>query len=182
MWGRRIALTVAAAAALVVAGGWPALATFTENTAGCQGSATITGGDGKTYTVNAADATATVPREGTVSWRGSTTKVVKNHSGYIAIKIGPATFDINTWGSPNKKGSTSKAGTREMPKELKWAPPGEYLVTGAHAGKGGKCAGSILITVQGSPFSTAGGIVALAGTVVFALLTALSGLAKKVTN
>ena len=179
MWGRRIAVTTLAGAALVVAGSWPALATFTVNTAGCSGSATIAGTDGKTYKVNAAKASADVPREGTVTWQGGTSKVVKNHSGSISIKIGPASIPIDSWASPNKKGSTSASGTREMPSALKWVPPGEYLVTGGHAGKGGRCSGSIVLNVQGSAFSTPGGIVALAGTVVFAALTLLAGLAKK---
>jgi hypothetical protein len=179
MWRRRIAGIAAAMAALIILSAGPASAKFSVNTAGCAGKATITGKNGKTYVVKASASKATIPREGSVAWQGSTKRVVKDHSGSIGIKIGPLTFKIDSWGSPNQNGDKTASGTRDMPSALKWAPPGKYLLTGSHAGKGGKCVGSITLTVEGSPFSTASGLGVVGGTVVFGLMTVAAGIARK---
>jgi len=91
--------------------------------------------------------------------------------------LGPFKIHFYTWKSANSSNKSSDSGQRKYPKELKDVPPGEYHVTGGHFGAEGSCTGEMTIIVDGGFLSNPAGIVALVGTIVFALavLTALLG-------
>ncbi|MGH2808990.1 MAG: hypothetical protein ACRDKT_17135 [Actinomycetota bacterium] len=166
------------AVAFALALGGTAQARFTQNEIGCAGRATITSPGGGRVTVRATDTTATVPRQGSVAWQGSTKQVSKNHSGSITVRIGPGNVPVADWGDPNDKGQTKKAGTRPMPAAFADVPPGIYLVSGKHTGDTGSCAGEIEVTITGdgsAPWKP----IALTGTGLFAAATLAAGIARK---
>jgi hypothetical protein len=131
-----------------------ALAEITEDEIGCSGSADIKAEDGGTTHIDAEDTKATVPREGTVRWRGATADAVHNHNGSIELDLGLDGVPIDDWGSENEGDEIEKRGTRELPEVLKWLPPGTYLVTGFHSGDEGSCDGEIEITLEGGSLDT----------------------------
>ena len=147
----------------------PAHATFTENEIGCRASAIIRDEDGKTTRVNAQDAKATLPREGTVRWTGSTAEPVHNHSGEIGLDLGLDTVPIESWGSANNKDETAKSDREEIPAVLKYLPPGKYLIAGSHSGDEGSCAGEIEVTLEGGTIDTVWKVGGVALTVLMGL-------------
>jgi hypothetical protein len=162
---RRLANTalafLGATGVLVLVQSAVASTTITEDDIGCSGSADITSDDGEKTHIDAEDAEATVPREGTVRWRGVTDEAVHNHEGEIVVDTGLSDIPIDDWGSENAKDETEKRGRKQLPEVLKYLPPGTYLVTGSHSGDEGSCAGEIEITLEGGPEVAwkAGGVV-----------------------
>lgn len=133
----------------------PAAAEFTENEIGCAGSARITSDDGKTYDIDATDKTAVVPREGSAAWDGTVSTVTHDHSGEIAIQIGPVKQKIDDWGpSPNDGDEPSKSDVKEIPSFFAQVPSGKYELSGFHQGNEGRCAGKITVEIDGGPFDT----------------------------
>jgi hypothetical protein len=175
---RHVALTFLMASGFLVLSAGVAQATFSSNEIGCAGRATITSPDGGTVTVRATDAKATVPRQGSVAWQGSTKQVSKDHQGSIVVKIGPGSVPVADWGDPNDKGEKSKRGRRPMPVGFAEIPPGVYIVSGEHSGDTGSCSGQIEITIEGdggAPWKP----IALTGTGLFAAATLAAGIARK---
>lgn len=135
------AISLGAGLALVFAA--PAMATFNENNIGCKGSAKVVGDDGTRVTVNAEDARVVIPRKGIAKWRGSTGPAVHNHHGMVFLDLGVADMTLGTWGSENEKDEKSKKGTKTLPSNLEFAPPGIYAVAGFHEGDEGSCSGRV---------------------------------------
>ena len=149
----------------------PAGATINApNSIGCAGQAEIPT-KGGTITINATQGTAHVPRSasGPVTYSGSVTTITHNHHGYVAVVLGPFKIHFYSWKSANSSNKSSDSGQKKYPKELKDVPPGEYHVTGGHFAPEGSCTGEMTIIVDGGFLSTPFGLVALIGTIVFAL-------------
>ena len=150
----------------------PAGATINSpNSIGCAGQAVIPEGNGKTVTINADQSTAHVPRTATgpVTYSGSVKTITHNHHGYVAVVLGPFKIHFYSWKGANKSNKPSDSGQKKYPKELKNVPPGEYRVTGGHFAPEGSCTGEMTLIVDGGFLSNPAGIVALVGTIVFAL-------------
>jgi len=164
----------------LVVGAAPAGATINQNSLGCQGQAVITPKHGAPITINANQREAHVPRSAAapVTYQGSVSTVTHNHHGYVAVTVGPFKIHFYSWSSANRSNKTSDSGTRAYPSELADVPPGKYRVTGGHFSPQGSCTGEMTIIVDGSPLSSPIGIAAAAGTVVFAGLVLLAGLAR----
>jgi hypothetical protein len=178
---RRLGGTVAsgAVAVLVVlaSGAPPAGAELTVNEVGCAGSAVITPDDGGApVTVDAEDDTVVLPAgAGDATYEGSVETVTHDHSGKIAVAVGPASIEIGSWSSPNEGGEPSASGTKELPSALEQVPPGKYEVTGHHEGTEGRCEGRLTVEVGGSILSTPASAVSL-GLGVLGLLVLALGL------
>lgn len=171
-WVARLIAGAAVGVGSVLAMAGPAAASFSTNTIGCAGSATIqgTGSDaGKTVTINATDSKATLLREGEANWQGSITTTTHNHSGKVYIDLGWFDVTAGSWGpSKNASNQNSKSGVTKLPSALKWVPPGDYRIAGHHTGDEGECAGSIDIRLNGSIVGNPVGIAAIIGTVLTA--------------
>lgn len=165
---------------LVMAG--PAAATFSTNTTGCAGSATIvgTGSDaGKTVSVNANDAKVTMIREGDVHWEGSVPTATHDNQGDVVIHLGLVSVTAKTWGpSNNASNKVSRSGTLRIPSALKLVPPGTYHMTGYNSSAEGSCAGSMELRFTGSILSSPVGIIAVIGTILAAAGIVFAGVAK----
>jgi hypothetical protein len=175
-------LAVAAATATL---GWasPAGATINKpNTIGCAGQAVITKSNGQVVTINATQSKAHVPRSTSkpVTYIGSVTTITHNHHGFVAVVLGPFKIHFYSWAGKNSSNKSSDSGTRKYPAALKDVPPGEYRVTGGHFAPEGSCTGEMTIIVDGSPLSNIVGIVALVGSILFAVLFLLSLFGKPV--
>jgi len=177
MGGRLMRLAAASGAVAIVSMAWvaaapPAGATINPpNSIGCAGQAIIPVANGKTITINADQSTAHVPRKasGPVTYSGSVKVITHNHNGYVAVVLGPFKIHFYTWKGANKSNKSSDSGQKKYPKELKDVPPGEYRVTGGHFAPEGSCTGHMTIIVDGGFLSNPAGIVALVGTILFAL-------------
>ncbi len=158
----------------------PAGATFTSNTVGCAGSATITAKNGKSYQINANDAEVKVPKDGSAAWDGSTTTVTHDHSGSVQLAIAFWDFTIGRWGPSRNAGNESaRKGTKEIPSFVAQAPPGKYVVSGRHQGAEGGCSGRVTVEIEGSIISNPAGVVSLAGTLASAAGLAVAARAKR---
>lgn len=173
---RRSSLLACATGALLIAGSGVASATLTQNTANCGGSAVITNPEGVVYRVDATIARATIPREGVVQWQGHANPL-SGYSGAVKVVIGPLSVPLGSWSGGLSKAASS--GVKEIPKAFKSVPPGLYRVSGFHSGAGGRCEGSILLEIEGSPLSTPVGAGVVGATAVAALATVGAGLARK---
>jgi hypothetical protein len=174
---------VVAAAASVVSWTGPAGATINPpNKIGCAGQAVITKTNGTVVTINATQKTAHVPRKASkpVTYSGSVTTITHNHHGFVAVVLGPFKIHFYSWSGKNASNKSSDSGTRKYPTGLKDVPPGKYRVTGGHFAPEGSCTGSMTIIIDGSPLSNVAGVVALVGTIVFAVLTLLALFGKPV--
>jgi hypothetical protein len=164
---------VVVAVLVLLGGAAPAAAEFTTNEIGCAGSAVITGDDGSTVTVDAADAKATVPSGGSAAYQGSVGTVTHHHSGSIDVAVGPASVELGSWSSANDGNESTKAGTKELPAALGDLPPGKYELTGSHQGDEGRCAGRMTLEVAGSivgsPISAGTSVLALIGLALLVL-------------
>jgi hypothetical protein len=165
------ALVIATVGIVILTGRSPASATFDSNDVGCSGHAVITPKGGASFTVDATQAKATVPREaGPVDYEGAVSTITHDHAGAVKVLLGPFGVKIYDWKSANGSNAPSSKGTREYPAAIKKVPPGVYRVEGAHRGNEGGCTGHMDITVEGSPLSSPAG----AGSLI-ALLLALAG-------
>lgn len=174
MVGRRrgaiLGLLMGVGVAAMVATASPAAAELTTNELGCAGRATISGGDGDPVEVTSEDAEVTVPREGTIAWEGSIEEVTHNHFGEVVLEVGMINVPVGDWGpSENSADVASASGSTDIPGVLAQVPPGRYVVSGFHQGDEGRCAGTVIVEIGGSPLSTPLGLVAVAGTFVSAL-------------
>lgn len=141
----------------------------------CDGSVAI---DGRTY--GPANDTPANPivvpaQEGLVAeWQGSTgTTVIRNHSGWVGVAIGPAIISPPDWhwSGENAGGETSAAGSTSLDAAWELLPVdlvGLYEVQAAHAGEGGSCAGMAMVRLEGNPLGTPVGAAAAAGTLLSA--------------
>ena len=178
----RHALSVAAlavASVLLMAG--PAAGGVTG---GCTATATI---GSKTYTpANDTPGNPVVlPDQGnlTIHYVGTTGKVIKQHSGYIAVLVGPGSVRVVDWSHPNRGGSKRDEGdypldaafSRFLPFDL----VGLYEIEGAHAGKGGRCDGTAMVLIEGNPLTTVPGGTAAALTVVTGIGMGLAAAGRK---
>jgi hypothetical protein len=167
--------------------GWasPAGATIdAPNKIGCAGQAVITKTNGQVVTINATQKTAHIPRTASkrVTYSGSVTTITHNHHGYVAVVLGPFKIHFYSWSGKNASNKSSDSGTRTYPSVLKNVPPGKYRVTGGHFAPEGSCTGSMTLIVDGSPLSNVAGIVALAGSILFAVVLLLSLFGKPVVG
>jgi hypothetical protein len=161
----------------------PASARLTSNEIGCDASAEITGGDGRTYQIDAADDEATVPTDGTAAWRGSLGTATHDHSGEVRLEVGPWwDVELGSWGpSANAANETSAEGILDLPTFLGEVPAGRYKLTGFHQGAEGGCAGEMVVEVEETAFSNIAGFSGLLGTGFFGALLLVSALARKRT-
>ncbi len=157
----------------------PAGALLTSNEIGCDASTDITGEDGQRYHIDARDADATVPRNGTADWRGSLTTATHDHVGEVRLAVGSWDFGVGSWGpSANTASETSAQGSLELPSFLDDVPAGRYKLTGFHRGTEGTCVGEMEVEVEGTAFSNIAGISGLLGTGFFGALLLVSALAR----
>jgi hypothetical protein len=157
---------------------------FGSVTGGCNGTATI---GGQTYSPanDTAANPVVIPDEENVNihYVGTTRKVIKQHSGYIAVVVGPGSVKVAEWGHPNRGGSKRAEGdypldaaySRLLPFDL----VGLYEIEGAHAGKGGRCDGNAMVLIEGNPLTTIPGATAAGLTVVTAIGMGLAAAGKK---
>ena len=182
---RRFVAAAAVGAGAILAFAPAASASFTTNTIGCAGSATIsgTGSDsGKSVTINANDSKVTMLRQGVVNWHGSVTTPTHNNYGKVVIDLGYVKVTAGSWGpSKNASSKTSRSGVAHIPSALKYVPPGTYHMTGFHKGDEGECDGAIDVVFKGSILSTPVGIVAIVGTILSAFGVLFAGLARGVS-
>lgn len=159
----------------------PAAATLTSDDIGCDASTDITGADGRTYQIDAGDAEATVPTDGTAAWRGSIGTATHDHVGEVKLEVGPWwEIELGSWGpSENASGATSAEGDLELPSFLDEVPAGKYRLTGFHQGAEGGCAGEMVVEIDETPFSNIAGVSGLLGTGFFGALLLISALARK---
>lgn len=136
----------------------------------CDGSAVI---DGETYTGDndTADNPIVIPdKEGvTAQWEGRTEIPIKNHSGHLGVVIGPGTIEIADWSGENAEEATDASGNQSIDRLREMLPVsvvGLYEVTGAHAGEGGTCTGSVMVLIEGNPITTPVGASAAVGTLL----------------
>ena len=164
---RRILAVTAATGVFAIAGAAPAFAVLDPpNTLGCHATAVIRSKSGNQVRVNATDTKIHLPREGTVAFEGGTLRPLANSHGEVAIKLGFIKVKAGSWDSPNLRLTIVVAGVKELPKALKYVPPGEYEVTGFATGSTGTCSGHITIVLSGSALSNPIGIAALGGTLL----------------
>lgn len=159
----------------------PATALLTSNEIGCDASTDITGGDGRTYHIDATDEEGNVPADGTAAWRGSLAIATHDHTGEVRLVVGPW-WDIvlGSWGpSANAAGEISAQGTLELPSFLEEVPAGRYKLTGFHQGTEGGCAGEMEVELERAAFSNIAGVSGLVGTGFFGALLLVSALARK---
>ncbi len=160
---------------LVLCSAVPADAVLTENEVGCTGSADVTGGDGRTYHLDAADTTAAVPREGRAAWRGALGTVTHDHHGEVRLEVGPFSHEIGSWGpSPNAGNQSEASGVMDLPSFMADVPTGKYKLTGTHSGTEGGCAGEVVVEVEGTPFSNVASVAGPVGTLLFGALLAFA--------
>lgn len=180
VWGRLVAGMLLALAAIGAVAS-PAAAVLTSNDVGCEASADITAADGRTVSIDAEDAEATVPTDGTAAWQGSLATATHDHAGEVRLEVGPWwDVELGRWGpSANAAGETSADGTLELASYLGEVPAGRYKMTGFHQGVEGGCAGEMTVEIEGTPFSNIAGISGLVGTGFFGALLLVSALARK---
>jgi len=175
----------AAAAGATIGWASPASATIDPpNKIGCAGQAMITKTNGQVVTINATQATAHIPRTASkrVTYSGSVTTTTHNQHGFVAVVLGPFKIHFFSWAGKNATNKSTESGTRAYPGILKDVPPGKYRLTGGHFASEGSCTGAMTLIVDGSPLSNVAGVVALVGSIVFALLFLLSLFGKPVVG
>ena len=145
-------------------------AQFSTNTIGCAGSATISGKTGSTAVAvspsSKSSVVVTIPREGTVSWKGGTAVPVHAHNGKVQVNLGPFPLTVGKWSGNNDKDLREKSGITQLPDAFKFVLPGTYQVTGSHKGKEGSCVGKASLVIEGDALSSPTGIAVAAGTVL----------------
>lgn len=167
------AALLAAGATLLVAG--PAAA---EVSGPCDGEVTI---DGVTYgpANDSASNPIVVPADAEMAaWRGTTGVAITDHSGRLAVVIGPGSVEIASWSGENADLETSAEGVYEIADAREQLPVdvvGLYELTGSHAGSGGTCTGSVMVRIEGSPLTTPLGAGAAAVTILGLAGVALAG-------
>lgn len=167
MFVRRSAGALAAAVVFTVVVAGPAMAVIDPpNTLGCHGTAVITAKDGKKVAVTTDSKEIKLPREGTVTFEAGTLKPLLNNHGDVSIQLGFLKVKAGEWNTPNINLAIFVAGSKQLPKALKYAPPGKYEVTGEAIGSTGSCKGHFTIVLSGSPLSNPVGVAALVGTLI----------------
>ncbi len=144
----------------------PANAELTSDTAGCTASATVTGDDGSTVTIDATQRSVTIPRSETATWTAATNRVTHDHRGSLDLQLGPLSINLGTWGpTSNDQDQSTKEGLEDIPAVMRQFPSVKWKVTGFHQGIEGQCRGEITVEMEGSGASTAAaGVAGLAGT------------------
>ncbi|MFA5889768.1 MAG: hypothetical protein WDA27_02250 [Actinomycetota bacterium] len=160
---------------VILALSMPALASFTTNTVGCKGHATITSSDGKKYEIDAKDVAVTLPKEGNAAWSGSTTPISHDHHGSVGIDFGFIKPAVGKWASENLRNTQGSSGVKhyEIPS---WVPGGKIKVFGTHVAKEGMCSGSVEVTLDGGAGPV--GFASLALTVAFGAMLISAGKGK----
>lgn len=157
----------------VVLSAAPAHAEMATNTLGCEGSAEITGSDGATYRIDAADKSAVVPRTGSASYSGRVATTTHDHRGEVRLALGAFDVVVGSWGpTANTSDANSARGVVELPSFLEQVPPGQYRLSGFHQGTEGRCDGEVTVEVEGGALANAAGIAGIAGTVIAAAFLA----------
>lgn len=167
---------------------WPLLwaAPASANVTGpCDGSATI---KGVTYTPNndTPGNPVVIPNEKgvIVDWQGNTGGVViKNHTGQIAVDVGPFGVVVADWSGENANKETEKHGKYNLDDAYDKLPVdlvGIYRVSGFHHGEGGACDGFVYVKIEGNPLSTVPGAGAAVLTLGMGALVLTAGKAKRV--
>jgi hypothetical protein len=143
---------------------------------GCEAQASSTDSDGQpldTVTASADGSSQDDPFEvdydGEVTYSGTSTAVIKNHSWEIDLFSAP----IKTGGSDNAQGTRKAKGTVSVSDYLPFKVAGLYYVSGSLEGDGGTCAGNLWVKLTGSPIGTIPWIagIALAGLGLLGMLT-----------
>ncbi|MGH9226518.1 MAG: hypothetical protein ACRD2W_22650 [Acidimicrobiales bacterium] len=160
-----LALLVGAAIGAVAA---PAAAVFTSNDAGCSAVININH-ETRIFTVDATDGEARVPRQGSFNWRGETAQPAHDHSGRVGLRIAFWTIPIASWGpSANPEDEVVATGRRDVPGLFEALPRGKYRIQGAVETAQGRCAGSVVVDVGNGAFDSVVGVMAVAGTPLYA--------------
>lgn len=151
---------------------------------GCTGEATILG---ETYTPANDTAKNAIPipdQDGVqVTYSGSVNFENKNHRGSVKVQVGPFNIEVGDWGGPNQqdeRGVTNK--TYELDDFRDKLPiwiPGVWKVTGDHAAGPNSCSGFAMIKLEGSPFSSPVGWVAMIGLVALAYLAVRAAMKRR---
>ncbi len=116
----------------------------------------------------------TIPDSDTVAWEGSVAAPPGEYSGEIWLEMPPpfAGWSIDSWGGDSD--NTGNDGTYEYDFPS-WVPAGvEFDVKGEHFDENGGCSGTIAFELDGGPFDSPATFVALAVTLLFAILTGLA--------
>jgi hypothetical protein len=153
-------------------------------TGGCNGKIVV---GGTTYTpANDTPANPVVlPNEEglTLYYVGTSRKVIKDHSGFIAVVVGPGSVQAVEWSNPNRGGSKRDEGDYELDAAFSRLLPfdlvGLYEIEGQHVGKGGRCDGRAMVKIEGNPLTTVPGAVAAGLTVVAAIGMGVAAAGKK---
>jgi hypothetical protein len=112
-----------------------------------------------------------------VSYSGGVGFANTNHSGKVALALGPTTITIEDWGSPNPADTRESSGTYDLSDfrdSIPFKPTGIYEVTGEHSADGGSCSGTVFVKFEGNAWSNpiAVGSLALAALSFLGLLAA----------
>jgi hypothetical protein len=178
---RRVLHLAALAIPTVLLIGSPASAGVTG---GCNAKATI---GNQTYTPanDTAANPVVLPNEGNldIHYVGTSRKVIKDHSGFIAVVVGPDSVKVAEWSHPNRGGAKRAEGDypldaaygRLLPFDL----VGLYEIEGEHVGKGGRCDGSAMVLIEGNPLTTVPGATAAGLTLVTAIGMGVAAAGKK---
>lgn len=133
-----------------------------------------------------------IDAEGTISWNATSPAAIMNHTWVINVDIGGFAVPVARGGDPNDAGTLSSVDTKTISDlvqrakdqgvagaELLGGLRGIYRVFGDISGTPNSCRGDAYVNIKGNPLSETPGQVA-AGVAAFgAILTALSGAAKK---
>ena len=176
----RSVVGVAAMGALLFGSARPASAEV-SGTDGCGAKATFVNSG---VTVDAATATGviTIPRKDTVQWQAAVSAPPGDYSGSLWLELPPpfSKIELKSWSGNSATISTSGTDKYNIPS---FVPGGAQLtLAGQHVDANGTCAGSVTLTLDGSPMSSPITWVSLGATAAFGagLLVLLKPLVWKV--
>lgn len=167
----------------------PALAGLTTDAASCQGEVVVTGDDGTEVTITQDTDRATVDPTGTYSGTGSIYggkgKKERSFSGSVKIDLpaplpdyGPGSWTWSSDASKTYATTTPKTGDYDLPD---FVPRGFYVpLVATHAEEGTTvCAYEGEIKLAGSFTDSPISLGAVAGTLLFGVMTTVAGIARK---
>lgn len=112
------------------------------------------------------DEVVTIPRSGTVDWRGSVPSAPGEYRGNVTIQLPPpfGAIEVDSWSGDSATTSNSGSEEYDLPSLV---PAGvEFRVEGTHTDDNGTCSGHVLLQVDGGPFDSPLVYGTLLGTIV----------------
>jgi len=132
-----------------------------------------------------------IDAEGTISWNATSPAAIMNHTWVINVDIGGFAVPVAKGGDPNTAGTLTSIDTKSIPDLVQMAKDqgvagaellgglrGIYRVFGNITGTSA-CSGDAYVNIKGNPLGETPGQVAAGVAAVGAILTAVSGVAKK---